>query len=258
MSGWNRRRSTRPEHVRAEKIKLVNALRIPEQGQLERYAALGQYGPGDDGTSGYAELEGVAEGSTTETYAALALFIDNWRWNGTPFFLRSGKRMAAKRTEVVISFKPPTVNLFRRLEGFDAGQSLLPNRIVMEIAPRESIRVRFECKVPGLAFKLDTIEMDSDFSERFHAEAFEAYGPLIIDAMRGDPTLFKHRVEVEGAWDAVMPFLGESSRALRSSIHDNYAPGSWGPAAADELLAHYGAAWHNAPERESASCGDST
>ena len=116
----------------------------------------------------------------------------------------------------------------------------------MEIAPRESIRVRFECKVPGLEFALDTIEMDSDFQERFHTKEVEAYGPLIIEAMRGDQTLFKHRYEVEGAWDAVMPFLGESSKDLRSGIHNNYEPGSWGPASADALVARYGARWHNA------------
>jgi len=229
-------------HVRAEKIKVIDALRVPEDGHLERYCALGQYASAGD-EPGYADLEGVAEGTTTETYAALALFMDNWRWAGTPFFLRSGKRLAKKLTEVVIRFRPPAANLFRQLPGFENRNGLLPNRIVMEIAPRESIRVRFECKVPGLEFKLDTIEMDSDFQERFQAEEFEAYGPLIIDAMRGDQTLFKHRHEVEGAWTAVMPFIDERSAGIRRGIRDNYEPGSWGPAAADELLARYGAHW---------------
>ncbi|MCH2143616.1 MAG: glucose-6-phosphate dehydrogenase [Phycisphaerales bacterium] len=230
-------------HVRAEKIKVIDALRVPEDDRIQEYCALGQYGPDDDGP-GYAGLDGVPEGSTTETYAALALFMDNWRWAGTPFFLRSGKRLAKKLTEVVVRFRPPAANLFRGLPAFEGGGGLVPNQIVMEIAPRESIRVRFECKVPGLEFKLDTIEMDSDFQERFKAEEFEAYGPLIIDAMRGDQTLFKHRHEVEGAWAAVMPFLDERSEVLRRSIRDNYRPGSWGPASADELLARYGARWN--------------
>ena len=231
-------------HVRSEKIKVIDALRIPQDDRLEEYCALGQYGPEGD-QPGYAELEGVAPGSTTETYAALALFMDNWRWAGTPFFLRSGKRLARKSTEVVISFRPPAANLFRKLPGIDGGNGLIPNRIVMEIAPRESIRVRFESKVPGLEFKLDSLEMDSDFHERFKVEEVEAYGPLIIDAMRGDQTLFKHRYEVEGAWAAVMPFLDERSAGLRAGIRGNYAPGSWGPASSDALVARHGAAWNN-------------
>lgn len=237
-----------PENVRAEKIKVINAIRIPDSDRLEEYAALGQYGPGTEGddSPGFADLEGVAEGSTTETFGALALFMDNWRWTGTPFFLRSGKKLAKKLTEVVVQFRSPAVNLFRELPDFKHGEQLVPNRIVMEIAPRESIRVRFECKVPGLDFSLDTIEMDSDFQKRFHAKEVEAYGPLIIDAMRGDQTLFKHRFEVEGAWSAVMPFLGESSKAIRKTIRDNYDPGSWGPASADALVGRYGAQWHNA------------
>lgn len=235
-------------NVRAEKIKVINAIRIPEENKIEEYAALGQYGPDatDGGLPGYTDLEGVGKGTTTETFASLALFMDNWRWTGTPFFLRSGKRLAKKLTEVVIQFRSPAVNLFRQLPDFEHGENLVPNRIVMEIAPRESIRVRFECKVPGLNFALDTIEMDSDFQKRFHAAEVEAYGPLIIDAMRGDQTLFKHRHEVEGAWSAVMPFLGENSSAIRSGIKDNYEPGSWGPASSDVLLARYGAQWHNA------------
>lgn len=237
-----------PDNVRAEKIKVINAIRVPEENRLEEYIALGQYGPdkADKGSPGYADLEGVEKGSTTETFASLALFLDNWRWTGTPFFLRSGKRLAKKLTEVVIQFRSPAVNLFRELPDFEHGENLVPNRIVMEIAPRESIRVRFECKVPGLEFALDTIEMDSDFQKRFHAKEVEAYGPLIIDAMRGDQTLFKHRREVEGAWSAVMPFLGESSSTVRKGIKSNYVPGSWGPASSDVLLERYGAEWHNA------------
>lgn len=229
-------------HVRAEKIKVMDALRVPQDDRLEHYCALGQYGP-DGSDPGYAGLEGTADGTTTETYAALALFMDNWRWAGTPFFLRSGKRLAKKLTEVVISFRPPAANLFRELPGFENAPGLVPNRIVMEIAPRESIRVRFESKVPGLEFRLDSLEMDSDYQERFNVEEVEAYGPLIIDAMRGDQTLFKHRNEVEGAWKAVMPFLDERSAALRAGIRDNYAVGSWGPDSADALLARYGARW---------------
>ena len=153
--------------------------------------------------------------------------------------------MPRKVTEVVIQFKPPAANLFRELPEFKAGRRLMPNRIVMEIAPRESIRVRFECKEPGLEFQLDTIEMDSDFQREFKSEVVESYGPLLIEAMRGDQTLFKHRLEVEGAWRAVMPFLDDRSRGLRSGIQGNYPPDSWGPASSDELLARYASEWNN-------------
>lgn len=241
-----------PESIRSEKIKVIDAIRIPEDDSLDVYGALGQYAADSDGTSGYHDLEDVDPDRSTETYAALAFFVDNWRWTGTPFFLRSGKRLKQKLTEVVIQFRPPAANIFRTLPGFQQGQQLVPNRIVMEIAPRESIRVRFECKEPGLGFDLDTIEMDSDFKRRFASEPIEAYGPLIIDAMRGDQTLFKHRAEVEGAWKAVMPFLDERSRQLRDGITANYAPGSWGPPTSDDLLARYGAVWHN----QNASEGD--
>ena len=217
---------------------------------LESYGALGQYAGDSKGSPGYCDLDDVDPSRSTETYAALAFFVDNWRWTGTPFFLRSGKRLKQKLTEVVIQFRPPAANIFRTLPGFQQRQQLVPNRIVMEIAPRESIRVRFECKEPGLGFDLDTIEMDSDFKRRFDSEPIEAYGPLIIDAMRGDQTLFKHRAEVEGAWKAVMPFLDERSEGLREGITANYKPDSWGPSISDDLLARYGAVWHNQTESE--------
>ena len=136
------------EHVRAEKIKLIDALRTPEDDQIDRYCALGQYGPAPDGAPGYADLPDVSDGSTTETFAALALFIDNWRWTGTPFFLRSGKRMPRKVTEVVIQFKPPAANLFREL-GVQGGPTAHAQPDRHGDRPRESIRVRFECKEPG-------------------------------------------------------------------------------------------------------------
>ena len=155
--------------------------------------------------------------------------------------LRTGKRLAAKRTEIVVQFRPPAANLFR---------SLLPaplpgNRMIIDVAPRERFSLRFEAKVPGGTFRLAPVEMEMDYREQFKSTPVEAYGPLIVDAMRGDQTLYKHRLEVESAWRAVMPFLGPESQPLRASIHANYAPGSWGPASAVELLARDGRAWHD-------------
>ena len=203
-----------PENVRAEKIKIIDSIAVPSREQVAQYCALGQFA-GDGREGAYHELAGVSPTSTTETYAALKFHFDNWRWAGTPFYIRSGKKLAAKRTEIVVQFKPPAANLFR--------------------------------KVPGFGLRGANVNMQLDYADHFKAEPVEAYGPLIVDAMRGDQTLFKHRIEVEGAWNAVMPFLDERSAAARAGIQGNYACGSWGPASAAELLARDGRAWRNEP-----------
>ena len=231
------------EHIRQEKIKIVDAIKPTALDRLHEYAALGQYA-GDSREPAYHELQGVARNTSTETFAAIAFRFDNWRWAGTPFYLRTGKRMAAKRTEVVIEFKQPAANLFRDIEPFRSGGKRPPNQIVIEIAPGEEISIRFEGKVPGSGVALDSVRMEFDAIERFHADPVEAYGPLILDAMRGDQTLFKHRNEVEGAWRAVMPFIGPESMSIRKDIRANYAPCSWGPKSADDLP-RAGRKWHN-------------
>ncbi|MBL9150508.1 MAG: glucose-6-phosphate dehydrogenase [Phycisphaerae bacterium] len=233
-----------PDAVRAEKIKIVEAISIPKAEDLALVGALGQYA-GDGKEPAYHETPGATPGTTTETYAAMKVTFDNWRWAGTPFYIRSGKKLKSKLTEVVIQFKPPAADLFRSIDSVKREGRRPPNRMVIGIAPRGIFSLRFECKVPGSGLRIDSIEMDVDYEEQFKVEAVEAYGPLIVDAMRGDQTLFKHRVEVEGAWNAVMPFLDERSAGIRKGIAGNYAPGSWGPASADALLARDGRAWHN-------------
>ncbi|MFO0963935.1 MAG: glucose-6-phosphate dehydrogenase [Phycisphaerales bacterium] len=230
--------------INAEKRKIVECIQLPRAEELPRVAALGQYAGGDaHGVQepAYAQLPGVAAGSATETFAALTFTFDNWRWGGTPFYVRTGKRMAAKRTEVVIQFKEPPTNLFRAL----TRAPLAADRMIIEIAPGESFSLRFNSKVPGSGFRLAPVEMSMDYQKEFGSEQVEAYGPLLVEAMRGDQTLFKTREETEDAWAAVMPFLGPASSVLREGIRGNYAPGSWGPAGADELLARSGRAWHN-------------
>ncbi|MCZ6834663.1 MAG: glucose-6-phosphate dehydrogenase [Planctomycetota bacterium] len=229
-------------HIRQEKIKIIDAIEPPDD--ITECAVFGQYG-GDGDHPAYHELEGVAPGSTTETFAAIGLHFDNWRWADTPFYLRTGKRMATKRTEIVIRFKRPATNLFRHIEPFASGGTRPPNRFIISIAPDEGVSMRFEGKVPGAGIKLDSVTMDFDYAKRFKAEPLEAYGPLLLDAMRGDQTLFKHRYEVEGAWKAVMPFMGEEGKKLREGTQANYTPGSWGPKEADEMLARDGRVWHN-------------
>ncbi len=233
--------SFRNHHIRQEKAKIIEAIEPLPIDRLDEFAALGQYG-GDDSEPAYHLHDKVPDSTTTETFAAVSFSFDNWRWAGTPFLLRTGKRMAAKRTEIVIQFKHPPAGLFQHLE--TGKQVRAANRIIIEIAPDSGVSLRFAGKVPGVGMKLDTVAMDFDYAERFRAVAIEAYGPLILDAMRGDQTLYQHRYEVEGAWRAVMPLLGEESQSIRRNLHANYPPGSWGPPAADKLLTH-GRVWHN-------------
>jgi glucose-6-phosphate 1-dehydrogenase len=231
-------------HIRQEKIRAIDAIAPIAPDHVAESCALGQYAAARDEPA-YHLNPRVRPGTTTETFAAIRLQVNNWRWAGTPFYLRSGKRMAAKRTEVVIQFRHPPANLFTKIEPFASGGSRPADQIVIEIAPRESVQIRFQGKVPGSLVRLDSVTMDFDYASRFKAEPVEAYGPLIIDVMRGDQTLFKHRYEVEGAWGSIMPFLGPESAPLRESMAANYQPGSWGPKAADELMTRGGRAWHN-------------
>ena len=228
-------------HIRAEKIKVIDALQVPGTRTLDRFASLGQYAAGPD-EGAYHELKGVQPGTTTETFAALRMEFENWRWARVPFYVRTGKRMARKCTQIVVQFKPPAVNLFRHV----ASGPLSGNRMVIEIAPGESFRMRFAAKKPG-PMALQDVEMTMDYAKAFGVEAVEAYGPLMVDAMRGDQSLFKHRQEVESAWSAIMPFLDDRSAAIRKDTHANYAQGSWGPTSSDELLARDGRTWFNPP-----------
>jgi glucose-6-phosphate 1-dehydrogenase len=232
------------DRIRSERTKILESIQAPPADRLVEFAALGQYAAGD-GVPGYAETPGVAEGSGTETFAALKVRFDNWRWAGTPFYLRSGKRLAAKRTEVVVQFKPPAANLFRSLDAADAARLGTADRLVVEIAPGRRLGLRILARVPGASFSLADFEMDADFGARFGEREPEAYGPLLLDAMRGDQSLFKDREEVEAAWAAVSPLLGEDSAPLRRGIAGNYQPGSWGPAASASLLARDGRRWHD-------------
>jgi len=230
------------EEIRTEKIKVVRALRPTTDADVPSHGVLGQYAASAE-EGAFVDLPGVAKGSTTETFAALKLHVDNWRWAGTPFYLRTGKRMAAKRTEVVVQFKRPAADLFHDIP--HAAGGVRGNRLVIEIAPMQRTLLRFETKVPGMPLRMDSVEMQADLEKQFGVAAIEAYGPLLVDAMRGDQSLYKHRIEVESGWAAVMPFLDQRSVGLRRGMASNYAQGSWGPAAADDLMRRDGRAWHD-------------
>jgi glucose-6-phosphate 1-dehydrogenase len=227
--------------IMQEKIALFNAAHEIRPEDANTSGALGRYGAeGDD--PAYVDLDGVDPSRRTETYAAMRVEFDTWRWAGVPFYLRSGKRLAQKLTEVVVQFKEAPTNLFRHMGATNLTGA--PNRLVMSIAPREGICLYVRGKVPGQGVRIDTAALDLDYVERFGGEPQDAYAPLLLDAMRGDRTLYKHRDEIEGAWRICEPLL--HSRALRASI-ETYEPGTWGPAGADALLARDGRAWH-APE----------
>ena len=225
------------DHIRSEKIKVVDALQTPPLDSVAEWGSLGQYA-GDGNEGAYHDLKGVEPNSKTETFAALKMHFDNWRWSKVPFYLRTGKRLARKSTQVVIQFKPPAANLFKKI--VDA--PLAGNRMTIDIAPNEQLKIQFNAKVPG-PMNIQPVEMEMDYADSFSATVVEAYGPLMIDAMRGDQSLFKHRLEVESAWNAIMPFLNDASAPLRKNIQGNYAPGSWGPQSATDLLARDGRTW---------------
>jgi len=230
------------DHIRLEKAKVLSAIRPFDGDNIARKAIRGQYGSGsmnDEAVKGYREEQGVDPQSQTETYAAVQFNIDTWRWGGVPFYLRSGKRMPEKLTQIVINFKPTPHILFR-----ETAKKLRPNQIIIDVQPNEGIRLRFEGKVPGSKMDIKDVVMDFDLVEQFNAEPPEAYATLLLDAMRGDQTLFKHREEIEWAWHAVQPVLDYWDENPLADL-PNYAAGTWGPSEADVLMAKDGRHWHN-------------
>ncbi len=238
----------RADDVRSEKIKVLRATRSYREQELPHVAIRGQYGPGQiDGKAmpGYRQESGVNPQSQTDTYAALQLFVDSWRWGGVPFYLRSGKRMAKKVTEIVIYFKPTPHKLFADHIGSDRAK---PNQIVINVQPDEGIRLRFEGKVPGIAstghMNIRSVVMDFDYVKQFQADPPEAYATLLLDCMKGDQTLFKHRDETEEAWRVVQPVLDYWTANPQEDL-PNYAAGTWGPSSADIMMARDSRHWHN-------------
>jgi len=233
--------------VMREKIKLFDSAVHLKPEDAHTRGAFGRYAADPAKKEpAYVDEEGVKPANRTETYAAIQVGFDNWRWAGVPFYLRSGKKMASKLTEVVVTFKRPPTSMFRVMD--PEWEERPQNRIVINIAPSEGISLRIDGKVPGGVagsggqVKIQSAKLDLDYVKAFGGEQVEAYAPLILDAIKGDRTLYKHRDEVESSWKICQPFL-ESSK-LRSSIED-YPPSSWGPKGADALLARDDRSWHN-------------
>ena len=220
------------DDVRDEKMQVFRALRPILGGDVGRQVVRAQY-------RGYRTEEGVSPDSRTPTYVAMKLMIDNWRWQGVPFYLRAGKRLAGQRTDVSIHFQPVPLCLFEQTE---VCQALEPSVLTLRIQPHEGISLRFIAKVPGDALAVSNVSMNMTYAEAFHKPISEAYERLLLDCMRGDATLFTRRDAVEQAWRFVTPILDVWDAESQTPI-PQYEPGSGGPPEADGLIARDGRRW---------------
>jgi glucose-6-phosphate 1-dehydrogenase len=227
--------------VRDEKVKVLRAIRPLIGEDIEQSTARGQYVKGwvlGEQVTGYREENKVAPESQTETYAALRLFIDNWRWAGVPFYIRAGKRLPKRVTEIRIQFKRPPHLTFGR----EAMKEVDPNSITLRIQPEEGISLKFGAKVPSAGLRIRSVTMDFEYMTSFLVEAPEAYERLLLDCMIGDPTLFTRADEVEAAWSLIDP-IEEAWRNGRPPL-ETYPAGTWGPPSATQLLHQDGREWH--------------
>ncbi len=232
--------SANADAIRDEKYKVLCALRPFERARLMLDTARGQYDAGSIGgkpVPAYRDEPDVRPDSNTETYAAVKLWVDNWRWADVPFYLRSGKRLAHKTSEIAIRFR----SLPHRLFG-EAGDALDNNTLVMKIQPEEGVSLRFNAKVPGPKMHIRSVSMDFNYGTGFGVVSAPAYERLIGDAMRGDATLFTRWDAVERAWEQVMPVL-ERWQDTADESFPNYNAGGQGPPSADRLLAADGREW---------------
>jgi glucose-6-phosphate 1-dehydrogenase len=232
-----------PEAVRDEKLKVLKALRAIPSNEFERQVVRAQYASGSIAgrtVPGYREEPAVSPKSTTETFVALRLFIDSWRWAGVPFYLRSGKRLPKRVTELSIHFKEAPHLLFGR-----RGENIRPNVLSIRIQPDEGIALNFGSKLPGPAMEIAPVSMEFRYGSSFGVEPPEAYERLLLDCLLGDETLFTRADEVEASWTWVSRIHQRwaAEEADGKSAIATYSAGTWGPEAAERLLAADGRAW---------------
>jgi len=234
--------SLEAEAVRDEKVKLLKSIRALTPADVAKQIVRGQYFAGAvDGQPrpGYRQETKVNPSSNVETFAALKLFIDNWRWSGVPFYLRTGKNLPMSASEVRIQFRPTPNVLFAA----KCGDGLQPNALTLRLQPNEGISLRFNGKVPGMSLGVRPVRMHFSYDSEFGAYTPEAYERLLLEAIAGDATLFIRRDEVETAWQIVDSIrAGWDGKPLTN--REFYSAGTWGPIAADDLLAQLGHAWH--------------
>lgn len=234
--------------IRDEKVKVYKSVRPLTPAHVDDFTVRGQYGAGEAAgqkTGGYVKEKGVPGESRTETFAAVKLFIDNWRWSGTPFYLRTGKFLPQKLSEVVVRFKSPPLTLFQK----QGDSPVWPNDLVIRVQPDEGISWRLNGKVPGGAMNIKPVALDFLYKTTFHVEPPEAYERLIVDAMRGDQTLFIRGDEAEAAWSVIDPI--EQGWRESKQPPGEYAPGTWGPKRAMDLIELDGKRWLHSKNGES-------
>ncbi|HEY8846871.1 MAG TPA: glucose-6-phosphate dehydrogenase [Candidatus Limnocylindrales bacterium] len=226
--------------LRDEKVKVIRAVGELTPDQIQNDVVRGQYGPGwvaAQPVKGYREELEVDSESETETYVAARFEVDDWRWSGVPFYLRAGKRLPKRTTEIAIQFKEVPHRLFR-----ESSTEPDPNLLAIRIQPDEGIMLRFGAKVPGLGIDVRSVTMDFTYGSAFSVDSPDAYETLILDALLGDASLFTRADEVEGAWARVTPIIDSWAEDPPPEF-PNYEAGTWGPDAADELLAREGRRW---------------
>jgi len=237
------------ERIRDEKLKVLNALRPGRPGAVHEWVVAGQYAASSirgERVKAYLDEDRISADSRTETFVAMQARIDNWRWAGVPFYLRTGKRMPARATEIAVQFKLPPLQLFRTVECEGSMCELVgthPNHLVFRIQPQESISISFSAKRPGMQYQVQPVNMDFDFNESFEVPLPEAYERLLLDVIRGDSTLFTRSDELEAAWEFLDPVLDYWRHPEYQP--ELYAAGSWGPKSAQELLTRSGRCWRN-------------
>jgi len=235
--------SLEAEAIRDEKVKLLKSIRVLDPSQVEGAVVRGQYSEGEVGGQArpaYRQETKVKPGSNVETYVAAKFLVDNWRWSGVPFYLRTGKNLPLSASEVRVQFRPTPNVLFAA----QCGTRLDANAITLRLQPNEGITLRFNGKIPGTSLQIRPVRMHFSYDAEFGAYTPEAYERLLLEALEGDATLFIRRDEVETAWSIVDPIReGWASRALTDE--EFYSAGTWGPAIADRLLSGKGQSWRN-------------
>ena len=229
------------DEVRNKKVDVLHATRKIKPEQVPHFAVRGQYGPGwIEGKKmiGYRNEDGVDPKSKTESYAALKLYIDNWRWQGVPFYLRTGKHLLKQVSMITIQFRPVPHEAFPS----ETHVNLTPNRLILNIQPEKGIKLRFLAKDPGLQMILNPVEMQFNYEQQYESETPEAYETLLLDVMQGDATMFMRADQVNAAWDVLMPIINHWE-ATNPMDFPNYAAGTWGPEDAEALIAQDGNTW---------------
>ena len=233
--------SFKPEAVRDEQAKVLHAIKAFDPDDVLHNAVRGQYGAGrveETSAPAYRAEQGVSPESRTETFVAMKLAIDNWRWAGIPFYVRTGKRLAERHTEITIQFKKTPLQIFQDT----AGHKLKTNQLVIQIQPEEGMMLTFGAKIPGSTVRVGSVNMSCEYAKYFKSEPKTGYEVLLYDCMIGDPTLFQRADMVEAGWSVVDPVL-DVWRAVSPRKFPNYPAGSWGPKESCDLLERDGRKW---------------